>query len=100
MSAFVFSPAVVTTTSAPVISTNRLHLLSSSAPATPPLVLDREDDGRWFAVMRSLPGVIAYGRTQEEARARAKALAIQVVAELLEHGEPVPAEAWSLVLAY
>ena len=36
----------------------------------------------------ALPGVLAYGATREEAIARAKALALRVLAERLEHGEP------------
>jgi predicted RNase H-like HicB family nuclease len=46
-----------------------------------------EDDGRWIAEVRELPGVLAYGSTPEEAIARAKALALRVVAEQLEQGE-------------
>jgi predicted RNase H-like HicB family nuclease len=42
---------------------------------------DREDDGCWIAEAVELPGVLAYGATKEEARAKAQALAIEVVAE-------------------
>jgi predicted RNase H-like HicB family nuclease len=48
---------------------------------------EREDDGRWLAEILELPGVLAYGTTPEEAIARAKALALRVVAEQLEQGE-------------
>jgi predicted RNase H-like HicB family nuclease len=51
---------------------------------------EREDDGRWIAEVLALPGVQAYGRTREEALARAEALALRVLADRLEHGEPVP----------
>jgi predicted RNase H-like HicB family nuclease len=34
-----------------------------------------------------LPGVLAYGSTSEEAIAKAKALALCVLADRLEHGE-------------
>jgi predicted RNase H-like HicB family nuclease len=34
------------------------------------------------------PGVLAYGATRDQAIARAKALALRVLAERLEHGEP------------
>jgi predicted RNase H-like HicB family nuclease len=37
-----------------------------------------------------LPGVLAYGPTQDVARAKAQALALRVVAERLEHGETSP----------
>jgi predicted RNase H-like HicB family nuclease len=48
---------------------------------------EREDDGRWIAEVMELPGVLAYGVTRDEAVARAKALALRVIAEQLEHGE-------------
>jgi predicted RNase H-like HicB family nuclease len=38
-----------------------------------------EEDGRWIAAVECLPGVLAYGSTREEARAKAKALAQEVV---------------------
>jgi predicted RNase H-like HicB family nuclease len=51
---------------------------------------DLEDDGRWIAGVEALPGVLAYGRTREEAVRRAEALALRVIAERLEHNERVP----------
>ena len=48
---------------------------------------EREADGRWLAEIPALPGVLAYGATREEAIARAKALALRVLAERLERGE-------------
>jgi predicted RNase H-like HicB family nuclease len=53
--------------------------------------VDRETDGRWIAEVMELPGCLAYGQTQEDALAKAKALALRVLADRLEHGEPVPA---------
>jgi predicted RNase H-like HicB family nuclease len=50
--------------------------------------LEREDDGRWLAEVRDLPGVMTYGQSRDEAMARAQALALRVLAERLEHGEP------------
>ena len=50
--------------------------------------LEREDDGRWLAEVRDLPGVMAYGQSRDEAMAKAQALALRVLAERLEHGEP------------
>jgi predicted RNase H-like HicB family nuclease len=50
--------------------------------------IEREADGRWIAEIPALPGVLAYGATREEAVAHAKALALRVLAERLEHGEP------------
>ena len=51
------------------------------------LECEHEDDGRWLAEVLELPGVLAYGRSQEEAMARAEALALRVIAERLENGE-------------
>ena len=51
---------------------------------------EREDDGRWLAEIADLPGVLAYGKSREEAVARTKALALRVLADRLEHGEKVP----------
>ena len=48
---------------------------------------DREEDGRWIAEVPELPGVLCYGATQQEAMAKAEALALRVIAEQLEHGE-------------
>jgi predicted RNase H-like HicB family nuclease len=52
--------------------------------------VEREEDGRWIAEVPDLPGVLAYGSTQEEAQAKVQALALRVVAERLEHGETGP----------
>ena len=51
--------------------------------------LDREEDGRWLTEIPELPGVMAYGRNQEEALAKVKALALRVMADRLEHGEEI-----------
>jgi predicted RNase H-like HicB family nuclease len=48
---------------------------------------EQEHDGRWLAEVLELPGVLAYGSTPEQARAKAQALALRVVAERLDHGE-------------
>lgn len=52
--------------------------------------LDREDDGRWIAEIQSLPGVMAYGATRDEAIARVEVLALRVLAERIENGESTP----------
>ena len=51
---------------------------------------EQEEDGRWIAEVLELPGVLAYGQTLEQARAKAQALALRVVAERPEHGEIAP----------
>jgi predicted RNase H-like HicB family nuclease len=47
----------------------------------------RETDGRWIADISELPGVTVYGANPEEATVKAKALALRVIAEEIEHGE-------------
>ena len=49
--------------------------------------IEQEEDGRWIAEVVELPGVMAYGPSAQEAVAKAKALALRVVADRLEHGE-------------
>ena len=51
---------------------------------------EQEDDGRWLAEVVELPGVLAYGETQEAAMSKVQALALRVIAERLEHGEAGP----------
>jgi predicted RNase H-like HicB family nuclease len=45
---------------------------------------EREDDGRWIAEVLDLPGVMAYGATENEAVASAQALALRVLADRIE----------------
>lgn len=54
------------------------------------LELEQEVDGCWLAEVTELPGVMAYGATDREALDKAKALALRVLADRLEHGELVP----------
>ena len=51
-----------------------------------------EDDGRWLAEVPILAGVLAYGTTEADARAKVKALALRVIADRIENGEPLPTE--------
>lgn len=51
---------------------------------------EHEQDGRWIGEVPAMPGVLAYGQTRNEAIARVEALALRVLADRLEHGEPVP----------
>jgi predicted RNase H-like HicB family nuclease len=46
--------------------------------------IDREEDGRWIAEIPSLPGVMAYGKTRNEAIAKVEALTFRVLADRLE----------------
>ena len=61
--------------------------------------VELEDDGRWIAEVPGLPGVVVYADTEQEARAKAEALALRVIADRLEQGEPVPPEAHQLFAA-
>jgi predicted RNase H-like HicB family nuclease len=43
--------------------------------------LEQETDGRWIAEVPKLPGVLAYGDTEEKAAQLARALAFRVLAD-------------------
>jgi predicted RNase H-like HicB family nuclease len=51
--------------------------------------VEREADGRWIGEVPALPGVLAYGATEAEARSRTTVLAFRVIADRLEHGGPL-----------
>ena len=55
-----------------------------------PIVLGREGDGRWWAEIESMTGVMAYGNTRDAAIADVRALALRVAADCIHHGEEVP----------
>jgi predicted RNase H-like HicB family nuclease len=60
----------------------------SVASGTPYRVeVEQEADGRWLADVVDLAGVMAYGDSREHAISNAEALALRVIADLLEHGE-------------
>lgn len=52
--------------------------------------IEMEEDGRWIAEVDDLPGVLAYGKTRNEAIAKGEALALRVIADRLDHGESIP----------
>jgi predicted RNase H-like HicB family nuclease len=54
-----------------------------------PILLGREEDGRWWADIELMPGVMAYGPTRDAAIAAVRALALRVAADCIEHGEEV-----------
>lgn len=56
------------------------------------IVFDHEQDGRWIAEIESLPGVLAYGATKEEARSKVEAVALRVVADKIEVERTAPEE--------
>lgn len=53
--------------------------------------VEREEDGRILASVPDLPGVMAYGATETEAIRKVKTIALQVLADMIESGEEVPA---------
>jgi len=52
--------------------------------------IEKEEDGRWIADVSDLPGVLAYGKTREDAIAKVEALALRVIADRIDHGETIP----------
>lgn len=52
--------------------------------------IEQEEDGRWIAEIPSLAGVMLYGQTPKEAKAKVQALALRVLAERIESGETEP----------
>jgi len=54
-----------------------------------PIVIGQEEDGRWWADIESMPGVMAYGDTRESAIAAFRALALRVAADCTDHGKEV-----------
>ena len=56
-----------------------------------PLRIELEhEDGRLLASVPELPGVMAYGESEEEAIRKVKAVAPQILADMIESGEDVP----------
>jgi len=55
-----------------------------------PITVGQEDDGRWWADIESMPGVMAYGATNDLAVAAVRALALRVAADCIDHGEEIP----------
>ena len=54
------------------------------------IAIEQEADGRWIADVTSVPGTLAFEATNAEAHARAAALACRVIADPIEHGDPIP----------
>jgi len=52
--------------------------------------LEREEDGRILASVPDLSGVMAYGANEDDAVRKVKAIALQVLADMIESGEEVP----------
>jgi predicted RNase H-like HicB family nuclease len=52
--------------------------------------IDRETDGRWIAEIPEIPGAMAYGSSEGEAKAKAYALALHAIADDVEKSEDIP----------
>ncbi len=52
--------------------------------------VEEETDGCFIAEVPELPGVMAYGQSRDEAIVKVEALALRVLADRIENGEPVP----------
>jgi predicted RNase H-like HicB family nuclease len=48
------------------------------------IIFDREQDGRWIAEIKTLPGVLAYGDSKQEPLSRVEALAVRVISDRIE----------------
>jgi predicted RNase H-like HicB family nuclease len=51
---------------------------------------ERETDGRWIAEIPEIPGALAYGKSEDEAKANAYALALRSIADDVEKSQAVP----------
>ena len=60
---------------------------------------EEEEDGRWLAEVKELPGVLTYGVDPDDAVAHAQALALRVMADRLENGEAIPVLMFSFSMA-
>jgi predicted RNase H-like HicB family nuclease len=61
--------------------------MEKTAVESMPITLGREHDGRWWADIESMPGVMAYGDSRESAICAVRALALRVAADCIDHGE-------------
>jgi predicted RNase H-like HicB family nuclease len=59
---------------------------------------ERENDGRWIAEIADIPGVLAYGRTENQAKASAYGLVLRVITDRVEKSRAVPESISSSVL--
>jgi predicted RNase H-like HicB family nuclease len=52
--------------------------------------IDHENDGRWIVEIPEVPGAMAYGSSEEEAKAKAYALALYAIADDVEKSQDIP----------
>lgn len=60
---------------------------------------EQEEDGRWLAEVKELPGAMVYGKDADDAMAHAQALALRVIADRLDNGETAPTLTFSFSMA-
>ncbi len=53
--------------------------------------IDQEEDGRYIADVKNMPGVLVYGSSPQEAKANAIALSLRVIGDEQEKDGLVPA---------
>ena len=61
--------------------------------------VENEEDGRWIAEAPALPGVLVYADAEAKARTHALSLALRVIADRIDNGEPLPEVARKLFAA-
>lgn len=59
----------------------------AKAKKTLAVEFERERDGRWIAEVPTLPGVMAYGATKQDAIRRVSAVALRTLADKVERGK-------------
>ncbi len=70
--------------------------IMATVPRTPEndesfhIILEQETDGRWLAEVPELPGVMAYGATENDAKVAVTALALRVIADRTEEAKKPP----------
>jgi predicted RNase H-like HicB family nuclease len=60
------------------------YVLGRVAQMTFAIEFEQESDGRWIADIPELRGVMVYGNSREEAKAKVEALALRVLADRIE----------------
>ena len=62
----------------------KLKQKKKTKPAIFTIEFDREEDGRWIAEVRELPGVMAYGATKQEVLHKVYVIALKTLIEEAE----------------
>lgn len=73
-----------------MVSAKKTRRKRNPASLTLPVEVERVPDGRWLADIPRIPGVMQYGSTRSEVVRNVQALALRVLADMLEQGELNP----------